>query len=43
MNAILLAPTVITKDSLNLAIDSGHISKEKACAGVKAGSVKVCG
>jgi len=43
MNSILLAPTVITKDSLNLAIDSGHISKEKACAGVKAGSVKACG
>jgi D-xylose transport system substrate-binding protein len=43
MNAILLAPTVITKDTLDLAISSGHITKDKACAGVKAGSVKACG
>ena len=43
MNAILLAPTPITKDTLNLVIDAGWISKDKACAGVKAGSVKACG
>jgi D-xylose transport system substrate-binding protein len=28
MNAILLTPTPITKDTLNLAIDAGHITKE---------------
>jgi D-xylose transport system substrate-binding protein len=43
MNAILLPPTPITKDTLNLAIDAGWISKDKACAGVKPGTVKACG
>jgi D-xylose transport system substrate-binding protein len=43
MNAILLAPTPITKDTLNLVIDAGWISKDKACAGVKKGTVKACG
>ncbi|MCB5198380.1 D-xylose transport system substrate-binding protein [Loktanella sp. DSM 29012] len=33
MNAIFLAPTPITADNLNLAIDAGHISKEQACEG----------
>ena len=33
MNAILLNPTPITKETLNLAIDAGHISKEAACEG----------
>lgn len=33
MNAILLTPTPITKETLNLAIDAGHISKEMACEG----------
>ncbi|WP_108482627.1 substrate-binding domain-containing protein [Oceaniglobus ichthyenteri] len=33
MNAIFLSPTPITKDTLNLAIDAGHISKEQACEG----------
>jgi D-xylose transport system substrate-binding protein len=37
MNAILLDPTPITKDNLNLAIDAGHISKEQACEGAMAG------
>lgn len=37
MNAILLAPTPLTKDNLNVAIDSGHISKEQACEGAMAG------
>ncbi len=36
MNAILLAPTPLTKDNLNLAIDAGHISKEQACEGAMA-------
>ena len=37
MNAILLDPTPITKDTLNLAIDAGHISKEAACEGAMEG------
>lgn len=37
MNAILLAPTPLTKDNLNVAIDAGHISKEQACEGAMAG------
>ncbi|QYK42357.1 MAG: substrate-binding domain-containing protein [Paracoccaceae bacterium] len=37
MNAIFLAPTPITKDNLNLAIDAGHISKAQACEGAMAG------
>jgi D-xylose transport system substrate-binding protein len=37
MNAILLTPTPITKDNLNVAIDAGHISKEQACEGAMAG------
>lgn len=43
VNAVLLTPTPITKDTLNLVIDAGWISKEKACAGVSAGSVPACG
>ena len=35
MNAILLAPTPITKDNIGDAIKAGHITKEAACAGVK--------
>jgi D-xylose transport system substrate-binding protein len=42
VNAILLTPDPITKDNLNDVIDAGWISKEEACAGVKAGSVKAC-
>lgn len=37
LNAILLNPTPITKDTLNLAIDAGHITKEQACEGAAAG------
>jgi D-xylose transport system substrate-binding protein len=33
MNAILMTPTAITKDTLNLAIDGGHITKAQACEG----------
>jgi len=43
MNAILLAPTPITKDNIDVAIKAGHITKEEACAGVKAGTVAACG
>ena len=42
MNSILLAPTPITKDNIQVAIDAGHISKEQACAGVAAGTVAAC-
>ena len=42
VNAILLAPNPITKDNLNDVIDAGWISKEEACAGVKAGTVAAC-
>ncbi len=42
MDSILLAPTPITKDNIDVAIDAGHITKEEACAGVKAGSVAAC-
>ena len=43
MNAILLTPTAITKDNLNLVIDAGWISKDAACKGVPAGTVPACG
>ena len=33
MNAILLEPTPITKDTLHIAIEAGHITKEQACEG----------
>jgi D-xylose transport system substrate-binding protein len=42
VNAILLAPNPITKDNLSDVIDAGWISKEEACAGVKAGTVAAC-
>ncbi len=42
MNAILLTPTPITKDNLNVVIDAGHITKEQACEGAMAG-VAACG
>ncbi len=43
MNTILLPPTPVTKDTLAAVIDAGWITKDKACAGVKKGSVAVCG
>jgi D-xylose transport system substrate-binding protein len=42
MNSILLKPTPITKDNVNVAIDAGHITKDQACAGVTAGAVPGC-
>ncbi|OXT02864.1 D-xylose ABC transporter substrate-binding protein [Notoacmeibacter marinus] len=35
MNAIFLEPTPITKETLDKAIDAGHISKEQACEGAQ--------
>ena len=37
MNAILLAPTPLTKDNIGVAIEAGHITKEMACEGAMAG------
>jgi len=37
MNAILLSPTPITKDNLDVAINAGHISREQACEGAMDG------
>ncbi|MEM7464785.1 MAG: substrate-binding domain-containing protein, partial [Pseudomonadota bacterium] len=42
VNAILLEPTPITKDNLNVVIDAGWIDKATACAGVAAGTVPAC-
>jgi len=42
VNAILLAPTPITKANVSAAIDAGHITKDQACAGVAAGAVPGC-
>jgi D-xylose transport system substrate-binding protein len=42
MNSILLAPTPITKDNVDVAITAGHITKDQACAGVAAGAAKGC-
>ncbi|HLW90073.1 MAG TPA: substrate-binding domain-containing protein [Roseiarcus sp.] len=43
MDSILLPPDPITKANLNDVIDTGWITKDKACAGVKPGTVKACG
>ncbi|MDD9908344.1 MAG: substrate-binding domain-containing protein [Ahrensia sp.] len=37
MNAILLAPTPITKDNINVVIEAGHIAKDKVCEGAVEG------
>lgn len=42
MNAVLLEPTPITKDNLNLVIDAGWVDKATVCAGVDAAAVAVC-
>ena len=42
MTSILLTPIPITKDTLDVVIDAGWITKEEACAGVKAGIRDVC-
>ncbi len=43
MEAILLAPTPIQQDNLQLVVDAGWISQEELCAGVEAGTVEACG
>jgi len=42
MDSILLAPTPILQDNLQLVVDAGWISAEELCAGVEAGSVAAC-
>jgi len=42
MTSVFLKPVPITVDKLGTVIDAGWITKEKVCAGVKAGSVAVC-
>ena len=42
VNAILIPPNPITKANLADVINSGWITKEEACAGVKAGTVDAC-
>jgi D-xylose transport system substrate-binding protein len=42
VDAVLLTPTAITKDNLNLVIDAGWVDKATVCAGVAAGTVAAC-
>ena len=43
VSSILLKPTAITKDNLNVVIDAGWITKETLCQGVPAGKAPACG
>lgn len=43
VQSIILTPTPITKDNLNLVIDAGWVTKDKVCANVPAGTVTACG
>jgi len=42
VNSILLAPTAITKDNLDVVIKAGWIDKATACKGVAAGAAMGC-
>jgi D-xylose transport system substrate-binding protein len=42
VQSIILSPTPITKDNLDVVIDSGWVTKDVACANVAAGSVAAC-
>ena len=42
MDSILLAPTPIQQDNLQLVVDAGWISQDELCAGVEAGMVEAC-
>jgi D-xylose transport system substrate-binding protein len=42
VNAVLLTPTAILKDNLNLVIDAGWVDKATVCAGVDAAAVAAC-
>jgi D-xylose transport system substrate-binding protein len=43
MQSILLAPTPITQDNLDVVVDAGWIPVDELCADVEPGSVEVCG
>ena len=43
MDSILLAPTPVTQDNLQVVVDGGWISQDELCAGVEAGMVEACG
>ena len=43
MKAILLAPTPILQDNLQLVVDADWITTDELCAGVEAGTVEACG
>ena len=42
VSSILIEPTPITQDNLQLVIDAGWISQEELCQNVEAGSVAAC-
>jgi D-xylose transport system substrate-binding protein len=42
MTAVFLKPVPITRDNLNLVVDSGWVAKDVVCQGVPKGPVKVC-
>jgi D-xylose transport system substrate-binding protein len=42
MQSILLAPTPIQQDNLQLVVDGGWISQEELCADVEPGSIAAC-
>jgi D-xylose transport system substrate-binding protein len=42
VSSIILNPTPIKQDNLNLVIDSGWVTKDQVCTNVTAGSVKAC-
>ncbi len=43
VQSIVLKPTPITLENLNLVVDLGWITTDVLCAGVSAGTVEVCG
>ncbi|MEX1297049.1 MAG: D-xylose ABC transporter substrate-binding protein [Candidatus Limnocylindrales bacterium] len=43
MQSILLSPTPIQQDNLQLVVDAGWISQDELCAGVEPGAVEACG
>jgi D-xylose transport system substrate-binding protein len=43
MNSLFLKPIPITKDNLDVIIDTRWVKKDEVCQGVKPGTVKVCG
>jgi D-xylose transport system substrate-binding protein len=43
VQSIILKPTPITQDNINLVVDLGWETKEAVCANVPAGTVDLCG